>query len=130
MGRVYHPNYLTYFECGRIALLREVGFDYAKVEREDGCFLPVFDVEVRYRAPACFDDELEVKTTISDYSFVRLTFEYEVRRVIDDILCAEGRTVLAAVDAAGEPRRLPNDLREFLETLPLPPERERRRRRR
>lgn len=128
MGRVYHANYLTYFECGRVELLRAVGFDYARVERDDGCFLPVFEAQVKYRAPAFFDDELEVRTEISDYSYVRLTFRYEVRRVEDDVLCAEGRTVLAAVDAAGEPRRLPADLRAYLEGLPLPPERERRKR--
>jgi acyl-CoA thioester hydrolase len=128
MGRVYHANYLTYFECGRVELLRRHGFDYARVEREQACFLPVFEARLKYRAPARFDDDLEVTTRISDYSFVRLTFDYEVRRVADGVLCAEGRTVLAAVDANGEPRKLPEDLRAFLETLPLPPEAERRRR--
>jgi len=128
MGRAYHANYLTYFECGRVELLREQGFDYARVERDDGCFLPVFEARVKYRAPASFDDELEIRTRIVDFSYVRLTFEYEARRVRDDVVCAEGRTVLAAVDANGEPRRLPADLRAFLEDLPLPPERERRRR--
>jgi acyl-CoA thioester hydrolase len=128
MGRVYHPNYLSYFECGRVELLRDVGFDYARVEREDECFLPVFEAYVKYRAPAFFDDELEVTTRISDYSFVRLTFRYEVRRARDGVLCAEGRTVLAAVDPKGEPRKLPADLRSYLEGLDLPPEQERRKR--
>jgi len=128
MGRVYHANYLAYFECGRVELMRGWGFDYATVEKEDECFLPVIEARVKYRAPAFFDDELVVATRVVDYSVVRITFHYEARRKSDDILCAEGRTVLAAVDRAGEPRRLPADLREFLETLPLPPERERRRR--
>ena len=79
-------------------------------------------------APALFDDELEIVTRIDDYSFVRLTFAYEVRRVRDGVLCAEGRTVLAAVDRKGEPRKLPADLRAYLERLPLPDEQERRRR--
>ncbi|MHC4549488.1 MAG: acyl-CoA thioesterase [Planctomycetota bacterium] len=128
MGRAYHANYLTWFECGRVELLREQGFDYARVEREDGCFLPVFDASVRFRAPALFDDELEITTRIVDYSFVRLTFAYEARRLRDDLLCAEGRTVLVAVDPQGEPRKLPADLHAYLTGLPLPPERERRRR--
>jgi len=127
MGRVYHANYLAYFECGRVELMRGWGFDYATVEKEDECFLPVIEVRVKYRAPAFFDDELVVKTRVVDYSVVRITFQYEAHRKGDDTLCAEGRTVLAAVDRAGEPRRLPADLREFLESLPLPPERERRR---
>jgi len=128
MGRAYHANYLTGFECGRVELLREEGFDYARTEREDGCYLPVFEAWVKYRAPALFDDELEITTRIVDYSFVRLTFAYEARRVRDGVLCAEGRTVLAAVDGAGEPRKLPEDLRAHLERLPLPPEQERRKR--
>jgi len=127
MGRAYHANYLVWFEIGRVELLRAQGHDYARVEREQECFLPVFEVWVKHLAPALFDDELEITTRIVDYSFVRLTFAYEARRVRDAVLCAEGRTVLAAVDRNGEPRRLPGDLLEFLRGLPLPPERERRR---
>jgi len=127
MGRAYHANYLVWFECGRVELLRAEGFDYARVEREQECFLPVFEAYVKYLAPALFDDELEITTRIVDYSYVRITFAYEAHRVRDGVLCAEGRTVLAAVDRNGEPRKLPQDLREYLESLPLPPERERRR---
>ncbi|MDH3591442.1 MAG: hypothetical protein OER88_06165, partial [Planctomycetota bacterium] len=83
-----------------------------------------------YRAAAFFDDELEIRTYVLDYSFVRLTFGYEVTRVSDGTVCAEGHTVLAAIDAAGEPRKLPADLRAHLESVPLPPERRRRRERR
>ena len=128
MGRVYHANYLQYFECGRVELMRSWGFDYARVEREERCFLPVYEAAIKFRAPAYFDDELRVVTRVVDYSVVRLAFGYEVRRISDDTLCADGRTVLAAVDESGEPRRLPQDLRQFLETLELPPERERRKR--
>ena len=73
---------------------------------------------------------LEVVTRVIDFSYVRLTFAYEVIRVRDDVVCAEGRIVLAAVDRSGEPRRLPEDLRAFLQTFDLPPEKERRQRNR
>ena len=76
MGRVHHSNYISYFECGRIELMRECGFDYSKMEREDACFLPVFEVRVKYMAPAFFDEELEIVSRIVDYSFFRLTFQY------------------------------------------------------
>ena len=122
MGRVYHANYFSYFEVGRVELMRSWGFDYARIEKEDQCFLPVYKADARYLAPAFFDDEIEVLTRVVDYSFVRVTFEYEARRVADGTLCAQGRTVLAAVDVAGHPRRLPQHMRDFMETLPLPPE--------
>jgi len=130
MGRVYHPNYLSYMECGRVELMRGWGFSYAETEKEEECFLPVIEAWVKYKAPAEFDDELDVITTVTDFSFVRISFAYVVLRVKDDVVCAEGRTVLAGVDLAGEPRRLPEKLRSFLETLDLPPEKDRRRRNR
>ena len=130
MGRVYHANYLSYMECGRVELMRGWGFSYAETEKEEECFLPVIEAWVKYRAPAEFDDELEVITTVTDFSYVRISFAYVVTRVKDDVVCAEGRTVLAGVDLKGEPRRLPENMREFLETLELPPEKERRRRNR
>ena len=80
MGRVYHANYLAYFECGRVEFMRQVGFDYAHVEKNDKCFLPVFEASAKYRAPAFFDDELVVITRVVDFSVVRLSFAYEVRR--------------------------------------------------
>jgi len=130
MGRVYHANYLSYMECGRVELMRNWGFSYAETEKEDECFLPVVEAYAKYRAPAEFDDELEITTRVTDFSFVRITFTYDVTRTRDDVVCAEGRTVLAAVDSKGEPRRLPQDLRDFLESLELPPERIRRSRNR
>lgn len=130
MGRVYHANYLSYMECGRVELMRGWGFSYAETEKEEECFLPVIEAWVKYRAPAEFDDELDVFTTVTDFSYVRISFAYEVRRVKDDVVCAEGRTVLAGVDREGEPRKLPENMRKFLETLELPPEKIRRRRNR
>ena len=102
MGRAYHANYLTWFECGRVEFLRAEGFDYARTEREDGCFLPVFQAEVKYTAPAVFDDELEITTRIVDYSFVRLTFGYEARRVRDGVLCAHELEVARRHEASDQ----------------------------
>jgi len=127
MGRAWHGNYLSFFEAGRVELMRELGFDYAQLER-DGCYLPVFEAHLKYLAPAFFDDEIEITSRVADFSYVRMTFSYEVRRVRDQVLCAQGSTVLAAVDSKGEPRKLPADLRAFLGRLELPPERDRRRR--
>ena len=33
MGVVYHANYLVWFEVGRVEFIRQVGLDYAAMER-------------------------------------------------------------------------------------------------
>ncbi len=63
MGYLHHANYLNFFEMGRTELLRAAGGSYREVE-EQGLFIVVVKIEVRYRAPARYDDELTVKTKL------------------------------------------------------------------
>ena len=39
MGVVYHANHFIWFEIGRVELLRQIGFTYRDMERDDGCFI-------------------------------------------------------------------------------------------
>ena len=64
MGIVYHSNHLIWFEVGRVELLRQLGFSYRDMEREDGRFIAVAEVTCRYRAPAYYDEEVLVRTRL------------------------------------------------------------------
>ena len=48
MGYVYYGNYATYFEVGRVELLRSLGVSYRKLE-EKGVLLPVVNLNVDYK---------------------------------------------------------------------------------
>jgi acyl-CoA thioester hydrolase len=104
MGVVHHPRYLVYFEVARTELLRSVGGSYRALE-DSGTLLVVVEAEVQYRRPASYDDVLTVRTRLESAGPVRLEFRYEIVR--DAVLVATGRTVLAAVDRAGRPKRIP-----------------------
>ena len=109
MGIAYYGNYFTWFEVGRTDLLRRLGRRYRDLERE-GILLPVVEALCRFRAPARYDDELEVSTRGGLRSAVRVEFRYEVHRSDDGTLLATGHTLHAATDAAGRPRRLPGEI--------------------
>src|ERR1700729_3318747 len=64
MGVVYHSNYLVWFEVGRVEFIRQLGLDYKRMEAEEGCGIAVVEATARYRAPARYDDELVVQTTL------------------------------------------------------------------
>src|SRR6185312_3135607 len=64
MGVVYHSNHLIWFEVGRVELMRQMGFSYRDMEREDGRFIAVAEVLCRYRAPVCYDEEVIVRTRL------------------------------------------------------------------
>jgi acyl-CoA thioester hydrolase len=114
MGVVYYANYLVWFEVGRTDLLRSSGWTYREMEAE-GFSLPVVEAHCEYRASARYDDDLEIRTTGTLLSPVRLRFDYQVVRVGDQAAAlAAGHTVHATLDASGRPRRLPDRVRTVL----------------
>ena len=105
MGYLHHANYLNFFEMGRTELLRASGGNYRAIE-EQGLFIVVVKMEVRYRAPARYDDLLTVKTQLVRSSPAKLIHDYQVYR--DDVLLCEAQTLLGCVDAEGNIQRMPD----------------------
>jgi len=124
MGVVYHANYLIYMEEGRTRLMQERGFQYAALERR-GIGLAVHRAEVEYRAPARYDEELLVRTSVGRVRSASVSFSYEILRADDGTLLATGVTDLACLALDVEPRRvrhLPPDVREALLGAPEEPQ--------
>lgn len=107
MGFVHHANYFVYFEMGRTEMLRSTGMDYKSVE-EQGFFLVVAKIAAKFKAPARYDDELTLVTSISRITPVRIEHQYRLLR--GHTLIAEGDSTLACVDREGQLQALPPDL--------------------
>ena len=116
MGVVYYANYLIWFEVGRTDLCRKLGFAYREMEREDGLYLIVAEAKCRYKAPARYDDEIEVRTCLREQRKRVLIFGYEIYRQPDEDLLAEGETVHVITDRNGRPRALPEKYRAIFDT--------------
>jgi len=106
MGVAHHSHHFVWFEIGRTELMRGRGLPYTRLE-EEGTFLPVIEAACAYRAPARYDDLLNVRTVLAQIGPVRVTFSYRIERDADGALLATGTTTHAAVDGRGRPRRLP-----------------------
>lgn len=115
MGIVYYSNYFVYFEMGRIEFLRNLGVSYAQIEKEN-VFLAVVDAHCRYRSPARFDDLLVVNTCISKLKYTRVEFSYEIRRMNEERLIAEGSTMLACLDGSRKPMVIPDKIKKAIDS--------------
>jgi len=120
MGVVYYANYLRFFEAGRNEFLRAKGLTYREFEREARLMLPVVEVNVRYRAPARYDDLLTVETSLPEAGRASARFEYRIVR--DGDLIATGSTLHACTELGGGVRRFPPDLLERLRAGETPAE--------
>jgi acyl-CoA thioester hydrolase len=118
MGVVYHANYLIWFEIGRTEFCRARGFSYRDMEENENSFLVVAESYCRYKAPAYYDDELVVRTHITELRRRSLRFGYEIIRVPDGTIIAEGETGHVVTDANGRVRSLPASFAELLLSSP------------
>lgn len=115
MGVVHHAAYLPWCEIGRTDFIRELGTTYSEIERQ-GVFLAVADVNVRYGAPARYDDLIEVESRVESVKSRTITFAYEIRRLDPDPgPIATATTTLISIDSDGRPRRLPPAIHQLFE---------------
>ncbi|GIV61581.1 acyl-CoA thioesterase [Rhodocaloribacter litoris] len=100
MGLVYHTHYLDYFEAARTEALREMGLAYRELEAA-GIVMPVVELAVQYRAPARYDDLLEITSRFAGgVPRVRVRIDYEVRRAGEPDLLVTGHVTLCFFDTA------------------------------
>ena len=107
MGVVYHSNHLIWFEVGRVELLRQLGFSYRDMEREDGRFIAVAEAKCRYRAPVYYDEEVLIRTRLKHVRESVVVFSYELLRANGGALLAEGETTHIVTDANMKVTALP-----------------------
>ena len=96
MGFVYYGIYPQYYEVGRVELLRSVGISYKEIEAM-GFALPVVNLNISYKRPAFYDDELTIKTIIKEVPSAKIIFHYETFNEHGDLLNT-GEVILAFVD--------------------------------
>ena len=119
MGFVYHANYLIWMDMARTEHLRERGMSYKELE-EQGTFLTVTDVHVRYRQPAHYDDMIRIRCWVRDLASRRVIFGYAVERATTDELLATAATSLIALNKQQSLSRLPEHVCELLEATADP----------
>ena len=120
MGVVYHANFLIWFEVGRVELMRALGVEYKRMEKEDDCHIVVADVHCRYHCPARYDEVLRVRTRIAESRNRMVRFSYEVFRDSDDELLATGESTHVICGSNGRPKLLPEKYREVLRVTGAP----------
>ena len=114
MGYVYYGMYAMYYEVGRVESLRQLGLTYRSIE-EMGVMMPVLENKSRYLAPALYDENLRIVTTLREMPKVRIRFEYEIYNEAG-LLLNTGETLLAFVNkATGRPCRPPDVMTSILE---------------
>jgi acyl-CoA thioester hydrolase len=114
-GHVFFGHYYTYFDVAMMEYMRAIGFSYRDLL---GVGMDLLYVEslCRHRAPAYYDDVLNVHTRIGNIGDSSLTFEFSVYKEGSDQLVATGHIVAVNVDKdTRRPMRVPDALRRAVQ---------------
>jgi acyl-CoA thioester hydrolase len=112
-GYAYHGAYFAWFEVGRTDWLKARGMTYVELMAKD-IHLPVVSTGAKFLRPVGYDDSIEIVTTLTRVTGVRLVFEYELRREHHKETLTQAHTEHAAVDGSGRPRRFPEEILRLL----------------
>jgi acyl-CoA thioester hydrolase len=112
-GVVFNAHYFAYFDVALTEMWRAAFGSYGNVV-EAGTDVVVVEAAATFRAPARFDDEIEVELAIARLGTTSMTTQTIVRR--DGRLLVEGRIVHVFVDPATMAKQaIPQRIRAGLE---------------
>jgi len=121
-GVVWFANFLGYVEMGEVALVQSRGWSVPDVFRKHQIAMPRTNLSISYRAPARFDDVLDIGLAVDSVTERRVRYAFEIRqRDAAGQLVAEGSLEVACVDAATfKGRPFPDEVRAVFESLRRP----------
>ena len=112
-GVVYHANYLRFMERARTEFFRLAGVTrMADLEGEEPTAWAIREVKASYLRPARVYDALIVRTTLVGISGARIEAKQKI--YAGDNLLMDGWIQACIITLKGQPRRLPQSLRDLL----------------
>jgi len=77
-GLVYHANYLKFMERCRCDWLSFLGFDVAKLHREEQIMFVVREANIKYQLPARLFDDISVSAKVLQVGKIKLVLEQKI----------------------------------------------------
>ncbi|PKF79514.1 tol-pal system-associated acyl-CoA thioesterase [Vibrio sp. vnigr-6D03] len=108
-GLVYHSNYLNYFERARTELLRSLGVCQQRLLTENFGFV-IRHVEMDFLQGARLDDQLTVRTSISELRRASLVFCQELVNPDGKTLCRATVKVAFVNTKTMKPQAIPSSM--------------------
>ena len=113
MGIVFHGNYFTYLEVGRVDYLRNL--DLCEGVRPIRDFENVVvSAHMDFKSPAHLDDQLIIDVRTKEIRRSAFIFDFRIRQKRNNKLVGIGNTVHCALDDQFKPIAVPDSFRKTI----------------
>jgi acyl-CoA thioester hydrolase len=108
-GIVYHANYLRFMERARTEWLRRLGFEQDELSEREQVIFVVKKIDIDYRAPARFNDEIDVRCAITRCGRASIEFDQDIVR--DEVTLCRAQVKVGCVSTTNmRPCAIPTHL--------------------
>ena len=97
MGIIHHSVYAIWYEQARTDFFNQIGLRYDEIEKM-GIITPLVELNCKYKKPAYYNQEVEIRTKIIELTPVKFTLEYNIYDMNENLINV-GRTILAWADS-------------------------------
>jgi YbgC/YbaW family acyl-CoA thioester hydrolase len=98
-GLVYYPVIFHYCHVAMEEFFAErCGIAYHKVLADERIGFPTVNTQAEFFVPLTYGDEAEIEITIARVGQTSVTFEYNIRRAADGVLCARSINVQVSMN--------------------------------
>ena len=115
MGITHHSNYVRWMEEARVDFLKQLGWDYAKLEKE-GIISPTVEVSCKYKKSTTFSEDVFIVVSIREFKGVKLILDYCMKNS-EGTVVAECVSMHCFIDKNGRPIRLAKEYPDFNKAL-------------
>ena len=115
-GVVYHANYLKFMERARTEWLRSLGLNQIKLKQEDKVMFVVRKIDIQYKIPARFNDELIIETDCVKSTDYSIMLKQNILR--DNQTITEGNVEIVCINSdLFKPVRIPKKAKQLMEII-------------
>ena len=115
-GVVYHANYLKFMERARTEWLRNLGLNQIKLKQEDKMMFVVRKIDIQYKIPARFNDELLIQTDCVKTTDYSIMLKQNILR--DNQTITEGNVEIVCINSdLFKPVRIPKKAKQLMEII-------------
>ncbi|MEI6869240.1 MAG: tol-pal system-associated acyl-CoA thioesterase [Methylophilaceae bacterium] len=115
-GVVYHSNYLKFMERARTEWLSAVGIDQRHLKQDNHIMFVVHRIDIQYKLPARFNDNLIVKSELKDIGSSKIEFRQMIYR--ENEMLIDASVDVACIDSEKfKPVRIPPTIKQAMESL-------------
>ena len=115
-GVVYHANYLKFMERARTEWLRSLGLNQIKLKQEDKVMFVVRKIDIQYKIPARFNDELLIQTDCVKTTDYSIMLKQNILR--DKQTITEGSVEIVCINSdLFKPVRIPKKAKQLMEII-------------